>query len=657
MGKGWSGAAGWLTCLLTLAASLPTAAQEEPPDFTGLSLEQLGEVEIVYAAARREQRTREAAASVSIVTAADIRDHGYRTLADILRTLPGFYVTYDRNYSYLGVRGFGRPGDYNTRILLLVDGLRVNDNVYDEALIGQEFLVDPEVVERVEVVRGPGAALYGNSAFFAVVNVVTRRGIALGSEVTATGASFGTWQGRASYGKQFEGGVDVLVSASRLGSDGQRLYFPEFDSPATNQGVVAGGDDEHADHLLAKVTRGGWALEAARVSREKGIPTASFDTVFGDTRTRTTDTLSRVVLGYEGGLGASGARQQARLHYGLYDYRGTYILEGAPEPVVNRDSARGEWVGLDWGVSRKAGSHNLSLGGDIQRNLHQDQRSYDEAPFLEDVAAHSRSTRWGLYAQDEVQVSKVVSLVLGGRYDRTDAFGDTVNPRLGLVYHPGPRTTLKLLAGRAFRAPNEFETRYYGEASRDLVPESIRTLEVHGDLLVGGRIRLSAGAFLNRIDDLVSLTTGPQGDLRYENARPIDSRGVEAGAEAQVRGARGSLTYEFQDTREAGTSQQLTNSPRHMARFAFTVPLPGSTLGVDAQYLSPRRTLSGGRADGFVVVNCTVTTRHLFWGLELSGSLYNALDRRYADPGSEEHRQDAIAQDGRSFRVRATWHF
>ena len=113
---------------------------------------------------------------MTIVTAEDIRTFGWPTLAEALTGVRGFYVTNDRNYTYVGVRGFGRPSDYNNRILVLVNGHRFNDNVYDQALVGIEFPIDLALVERIEVIRGPGSALYGTSAFFAVINVVLRPG-------------------------------------------------------------------------------------------------------------------------------------------------------------------------------------------------------------------------------------------------------------------------------------------------------------------------------------------------------------------------------------------------------------------------------------------------------------------------------------------------
>src|SRR4051812_8011069 len=207
-----------------LLPSLMEAQQERPAsktaDSSTMDLEQLMKIEIVVAGSKRAQQSRDVASFVSVVSAADIREHGYRTLADILRTLPGFYVSNDRNYSYLGVRGFSRPGDWNSRVLLLLNGLRTNDNVYDLAYIGEEFSVDVDVIDRVEVIRGPSSAVYGSNAFFGVINVVTKPGSAIeGTEVATSAASYGTYAGRASYGHSFAHDVDLLVSASY--SDGK----------------------------------------------------------------------------------------------------------------------------------------------------------------------------------------------------------------------------------------------------------------------------------------------------------------------------------------------------------------------------------------------------------------------------------------------------
>src|SRR3989454_11782951 len=165
----------------------------------------------VFGASKYEQKPSEAPASVSIVTSEEIRKFGYRTLSEILRSVRGFFTTYDRNYSYIGVRGFDRPGDYDTRVLLLLDGHRINDNVYDQASVGTEALIEVDAIERIEIIRGPSSSLYGTNAFLAVINVITRSGRDLkGTEVAATGGSYSTGEARMSYGARFDNGVEAF---------------------------------------------------------------------------------------------------------------------------------------------------------------------------------------------------------------------------------------------------------------------------------------------------------------------------------------------------------------------------------------------------------------------------------------------------------------
>jgi iron complex outermembrane receptor protein len=135
MNRNWAGYRSSFFRALSLAVLLfgaPDArrgfGQSGKIDLSDLTLDQLTHAE-VYTASQHLQSVEEAPASVTLITAKDIQEHGYRTLAAIPQTIRGFFVTNDRNYSSLGVRGFLRPGEYNTRILLLVDGHRLNDNV------------------------------------------------------------------------------------------------------------------------------------------------------------------------------------------------------------------------------------------------------------------------------------------------------------------------------------------------------------------------------------------------------------------------------------------------------------------------------------------------------------------------------------------------
>jgi outer membrane receptor protein involved in Fe transport len=149
------------TAELHLALSADeTDPQSDKIDLTEVSLDRLlnFRVQSVFGASKRDQSVADAPSSVSIIDADEIKKLGRRNFAEILEGVRGLYVTYDRNYSYLGIRGFNRPGDYTSRVLILVDGHRVNENIFDSVLIGSDFPLDIDLIDRVEVIRGPSSS-------------------------------------------------------------------------------------------------------------------------------------------------------------------------------------------------------------------------------------------------------------------------------------------------------------------------------------------------------------------------------------------------------------------------------------------------------------------------------------------------------------------
>jgi len=221
----WALVFGSLIVPLTAGNAHAGETATSAPAQSGQEMVLFQEVPSVSSASKYDQKVTEALSSVSIVTEADIKKYGYRTIADALRSVTGFFVTYDRDYYYIGVRGFGRPTDYNTRILILLDGRRMNDNIYDAAYVGTESVIDIDLVDRIEVIRGPGSSLYGNNALFAVMNILTKRGRDLkGTEVSADAAGLASYKGRVSYGNRFSSGVEALVSGSGYDSKGGSLF-------------------------------------------------------------------------------------------------------------------------------------------------------------------------------------------------------------------------------------------------------------------------------------------------------------------------------------------------------------------------------------------------------------------------------------------------
>lgn len=272
--------------LLSIGVAHATDQASAPADLTSLPFERLLDMEVVTAAKIASQVS-DAPSAVAIVTAQDIRDYGYRTLADIINSMRGLYTTYDRSWQYIGGRGFGRPGDYTGRLMVMVDGYATNDNIYNQAYVDNAGLLDTELIERVEYVPGTGSVLYGNNAYFGIINVITKKGRDIGgAQVAGEASSYGGKKGRATFGKQMENGADVLVSASWLDSDGRDLYFPEFNNLANdpnvalNRGVARNLDYTVAKRLFGKLQFQGWVLEGGYVDHRKGAPAAAYGVDF-----------------------------------------------------------------------------------------------------------------------------------------------------------------------------------------------------------------------------------------------------------------------------------------------------------------------------------------------------------------------------------------
>ena len=654
-----------LLFLLTLAvadrpaAIAQTAASADPPQLADRSLEDLMAVEVgtVFGAAKREQRVTEAPSSVTILTAEDVRRFGWRTLGEALASVRGFYTTYDRNYTYIGVRGVGRPSDYNNRVLVLVNGHRYNDNVYDQALVGNEFPIDLALVDRIEVIRGPGSALYGTSAFFAVINVVVRPGGAVGgSESSIEVGSFRSFRARASYGHRTVAGTDALLSVTRTSSNGRDLlYFPEYDAdPAANFGISRDADGEASTSVFGSLSRGRYALQGTFGTRRKELPTGAWGTTLGDNRNYTDDMrgwLDATVTGTYEGVALTG-----RAFADYSGYRARYInLDGV---LDNRDTADGAWIGGEGIASRRFGSrHHLTTGLEYRGNLRQDQANWDLEPYVVLIDARVSSNQVAVYAQDEIALHRRVTATLGARYDWWSHIGGTATPRVGVVYRTDANTAIKALYGEAYRAPSVYELYYYPDPlGRPLRPERVRTSEVVFEQYLGGSMRLSATGYRTNARNLIAQTDAPE-LFYFENRERIESRGV--GFEAERRWTSGVLlrgSYAVQRTLDLPTGAEVSNSPRHLGLVHLAVPLAARyvTLAAESQYVGARLSTLGSHIPGAWLTNANVTYAPPRQPLSFSFRAANLWNASYAHPVGLEFRQDTMPQDGRTVSVRAT---
>jgi outer membrane receptor protein involved in Fe transport len=649
-------------------------AQDAPgqPNLMDMSLEDLMKVEVdsVYGASGYKQSVNDAPASVTIITADEIKRYGYRTLADVLRNVPGFYVTSDREMSYVGVRGFGPPGDYNSRVLLLIDGHWTNDNVTGGAVFGTEMPFDIDLVERVEVIRGPNSSVYIANALLAIINVVTKRGRnAKGLEVSEDLASYRTYKSRVIYGGQLKDGVEWLLSGSYYYSHGpDQLFFKEFDSPAANNGIAENCAGGRFTGEFAKLSYRGLTLEGAYGSSTQEDPTASYGAIFDDPEERVHIKPGFADLSYDHHFGSDWG-YVGRLYYDNDRVLNTDPVNesaygGAPH-VLNEEIASGQSAGASFELSKELpGGQTFVLGSEYRNNFQQAQWDYDEQPFALYLNSHEKSSLWSVHAQDEIPLRSDLTLDLGLSYDHYSTFGSTTNPRAGLIYQPREGTSLKLLYGQSFRAPTAYEL-YYSDptqqANPNLGPETAKTTELVFEESLPRNFRLVASGYYYPIRGVIEGETDPaNGLLVYENAGRVDLRGTEIALKRQSRsGLEAGLSFSLEEAKDLRVPGPLTNSPHVLAQGNLSVPLFGKKVyaSMDAQYVSKRRTEAGDYAGSYWLPNFTLYSKKVLRGWEASASLYNALNRIYGDPASVAHPEDIIFQNGRNFRLKVTYCF
>jgi iron complex outermembrane receptor protein len=670
------GSALWMVLLVAALEStmvMPASGTIVVDDYTSLSLEQLMAIP-VYSAAKREQKTSEAPSSVTVITSQDVRAYGWRTLSDLLRSVPGLYVTYTRSYGSLGVRGFDR-GDFGGRILLLLNGHRMNDPLYDSAAIMEDFILDMDLIDRVEIVRGPGSTLYGTNAFFAVVNVLTKTAKDYeGFEASGEAGTMDTYRGRLTFGTRGDDGAELLLSASGMTSDGKaEVYMPRFVDPDGFDGVLRDGDAESVTRYMASHRRGGLTVEGHYVGRDKDTPPVyGYGTVEYLPR-HVFDERGFVEGRYEHALSAD-ATLSTRLYYDYYKYVGTYLYDvGEPEFVTNKDESISESVGGELQASwHPWAGHAATAGIEYRDNYRQVMKNFDVEPYASILDINPATQILGLYLQDEYRPSARLGITAGVRYDHYDTFGESVNPRIAVVYGVAAATTLKLLYGEAFRAPNASEFYYEEEApdysvvrNPDLQPEEISTYEIVCERQFGHKWRGSLAGFYNQatgligeqyidevVDDEIVHTT-----YFSDNLDEVSAQGLEFQADGQLTDkTRLSASYTYTLTEDEATGEPLAFAPEHMVKFNLAAPIvPDAVMaGFEVQYTSERYNANGRGYDAHWLVNGTLFSARWKDRWEGSLSVYNLFERHY--------NRDVVGdlealQDGRLFRAKVSMRF
>jgi outer membrane receptor for ferrienterochelin and colicins len=613
----------------------------------------------IEAANKHLTRAEDAPASITVVTAAQIRALGYLTLAEALRAVRGVISSNDRTYEAIGFRGLSPPGDYTKRVLVLVDGHPYNDVVAGQGYVGHDLDVDLENVERIEVVRGAGSVLYGTGALFGVINVVTRRP-APDAHAEAGGqiGTLGTEVGRATLTARNDF-AEILASAAAYDATGERAF-------AWSDGKVAAlADGERARHADVLGRVGPLSLRAGFNDRTKSVPTGVFATR-PEPGTTYRDERAYAELRLDEPL--RGARLSARLAYDYGLFQGRYLQVTPPN---TRDDFRAQWATGEARLELPAlGRHRLTLGGEVLDQLEVRQRSSEDPAagppyFSSDTTGVVASG----YLVDDWAPSERLRLNVGLRVDDyTKAFGATFNPRVALIARPYAHGNTKLLLGRAFRAPSAYE-RFYNdggatqEAAGLLSPETIVSGELEHTHSFDDDLRVTVAAFAEQLSNMIVLQPTAANPDVFVFANLADRvRGY--GGEGEVVWEPGGGTFlsfslAWHRTRRYGAdgAQPLANAPTHVAALRFVTPLLGSAvrLGTEVVVDVGRSTVAGDVAADAAMCNVTLSGDARLgprFRLRYFGGLFNLLDERAGYPvGTEVAAGPTVARQARTARV------
>ena len=537
---------------------------------------------LTVTASRGAARPGDASTSIAVISADELEGRNVTNLKEALPFAQG--VTF--NAGHMDIRGSsGIARGVGSRVLMLLDGHRVLGGVSSAIDFGVLPLLD---VERIEIIKGPHSTLWGTNAMGGVVNVITRA--PPGGRRTVVRGYYGVFDtpGEMDFseerlnmeGLQLQhsrriGANDLTLSFGREGSDGFRqngamgrwrlrvktVFGPES---ATPWEVFASWKREKAEEFFT------WLSADRRLEVDPaalGDYTRNSDLVVGLTATPVV--TSRLKLQIRPQL------QHVRSQNYFHD---------------NADFHRSTRYGTDVQLSVfSAGRHALTVGGDgaytrVASNF------LSPTPSVKDLA---------FFAQDEIEVSDRVRASVGVRLDshRASFVEDdlTLSPKIGLVYQPGERVSLRTSLSRGYRAPSVSEqftsTTVFGfrvVPNLELRGESAWAGEVGATASPNGRIWLDAGLFWSEYGGLIEVGAAPKQffTFQFQNVAEARVRGIDTGVRVGLFPRKLNLhaNYMYVDSEDKRTGRHLAYRSRHN----LTTTLSGwdDVIAVDVRHRS-----------------------------------------------------------------------
>ncbi|MCW8930071.1 MAG: TonB-dependent receptor [Gammaproteobacteria bacterium] len=642
------------SCCLLLSAF--SSAEEYTDSLLDLSWEELTQVKVIIATGT-EQTIDKAPSIVTVITSDDIKKTGATNLTDILESVPGVHINANHfgNRPLVHMRG---TGSFQT--LLMVNGNDTRDLMWAFGIFWKGIPVS--AIERIEVIRGPGSALYGADASAGVINVITKTaGKIENSEVSFRAGSFDTQAAFIQTGGELNG-YDLALTAEFSTTDGHDPYIESARSNSAGK-VDYGWDNQD---IRFSVANGHWQF-LANYMKHDDLQTGMSGGGYFDPVTEGDDERIDLDLKYNNKNFSKNWGIDAKLHYQNLDYSSNDGFQESPSDAnytngrINHMSSSEHQVSFEaTGLYSGFNQHSVRIGvGYDWQDLYdvEQQVNFGTGPNGNSIVPGSpivdisdtpyafapEKTRRieHVFLQDVWAFADDWELTTGARYDHYSDFGDTFNPRVALTWQSTEKLMTKLMYGQGFRAPSFQEL--YADTSRsihnsNLDPEESETIELAFVYTASDELRLGMNLFNFEITDFISRDE----NKKYQNTGKHKTIGVEI--EARWQAAKkltlsGNYTYRDPDNNDFRQVTEAEQEAYFRTDWRFH---KGWNWNVQASWIADRKRADGDAredVDDYIITDTTLRYAGLKqW--EFAASVRNLFDE-----DAREHTGQSLPDD------------
>ncbi|MEW6983778.1 TonB-dependent receptor plug domain-containing protein [Colwelliaceae bacterium 6471] len=472
--------------------SFCTFSQDET-DIFALTLEELTQIEI---ATKHKQTIYSSPSSVYVITRQQIKNMGIQNLQTLLNFVPGFQSTRDIEQGTTNrISARGRSTALSESVLVQIDGNKIND-LYTGGISILNRLLDIGHVDHIEIIRGPGSALYGSNAFLGVINIIT---LSAHNEINLAVTHPNKVSSNLIYAHQFSTNNTIDLYLSAFDDQGDDFYLTDIYGISDNVADPATGIDVYLKHAVND-----WLFTGRYINRTLNdfMPLGSIGNNINQEKSQQwslTAEYSKVIF--------ENFSYRILLSHSQDKWETIALLIPKDVEIFPDFSLTSNFVGGPFLTSKNNkvaiqlnyqanNDHLFSFGGSFEEAAITDVYTatthnlftldaYEESIKLTgDQSFNAEKSREivSLYIQDQIYINDYWELTAGLRYDHYNDFGNSTSPRLALVWKPKERSSVKFMYGTAFRAPNFLElydrNNYVDFGNTSLNAEEVETIEI-----------------------------------------------------------------------------------------------------------------------------------------------------------------------------------